>query len=201
MIVMHGGTRAQRLQGAVFDLCRDQHGSRYVQTRLDSASKEEVGALPYPNRDCSHRAHCCQHSRCVPAPDARQEGLAACAVRCARMAPASACLLSGAHALCTCAAVLRVGLRPSPLTRRRQVDWLFAEVGGREQLSALAQDPFGNFTLQKLLECGSQPLREALAAAVAGDVEAHTRHMYGCRVLQKLLEARALLRDAPAVVG
>jgi hypothetical protein len=38
------GPRAQRLQGAVFDLCRDQHGSRYVQTRLDSASKEEVRA-------------------------------------------------------------------------------------------------------------------------------------------------------------
>ena len=39
-----GPRGAQRLQGAVFDLCRDQHGSRYVQTRLDSASKEEVGA-------------------------------------------------------------------------------------------------------------------------------------------------------------
>ncbi|KAK9821327.1 hypothetical protein WJX81_005298 [Elliptochloris bilobata] len=99
----------QRLKGAVFDLCRDQHGSRYVQTRLETAPDEEV-------------------------------------------------------------------------------DWLFREVGGREQLSALAQDPFGNFTLQKLLERGSPQLRAALAAAVAGDVEAHTRHMYGCRVLQKLLE-------------
>ena len=88
-----------------------------------------------------------------------------------------------------CAASIYVPLRRRPATGA-QVDWLFAEVGGREQLSALAQDPFGNFTLQKLLECGSQSLREALVAAVAGDVEAHTRHMYGCRVLQKLLEAR-----------
>ncbi len=46
VVVMRGSARAQRLQGAVFDLCRDQHGSRYVQTRLDSASKEEVGARP-----------------------------------------------------------------------------------------------------------------------------------------------------------
>ena len=73
-----------------------------------------------------------------------------------------------------------------------QVEWLFADVGGREQLSALAQDPFGNFTLQKLLERGSRHLRDALADAIAGDVEAHTRHPYGCRVLQKLLEVRTL---------
>lgn len=34
---------AQRLKGAVFDLCRDQHGSRYVQTRLETAPDDEVG--------------------------------------------------------------------------------------------------------------------------------------------------------------
>ena len=68
--------------------------------------------------------------------------------------------------------------------------WLFAEVGGREELAALAQDPFGNFTLQKLLERGTVQLRATLAAAIAGAVELHTRHMYGCRVLQKMLEAR-----------
>ena len=119
----------------------------------------------------------------------------------ARTAPACACLLSGGRALSACCSFWPWGFYPNPTLKRRpaaQVDWLFAEVGGREQLSALAQDPFGNFTLQKLLECGSQPLREALAAAVAGDVEAHTRHMYGCRVLQKLLEARRPAARAPA---
>lgn len=38
--------RAQRLKGAVFDLCRDQHGSRYVQTRLETAPDDEVRAIP-----------------------------------------------------------------------------------------------------------------------------------------------------------
>ena len=37
---------AQRLKGAVFDLCRDQHGSRYVQTRLETAPDDEVRAAP-----------------------------------------------------------------------------------------------------------------------------------------------------------
>lgn len=71
-----------------------------------------------------------------------------------------------------------------------QVAWLFAEVGRREELAALAQDPFGNFTLQKLLERGTAELRATLTAAISGAVELHTRHMYGCRVLQKMLEAR-----------
>ena len=79
--------------------------------------------------------------------------------------------------------------------------WLFAEVGGREELAALAQDPFGNFTLQKLLERGTLELRAALAAAIAGAVELHTRHMYGCRVLQKMLEARPGPTLHPGVAG
>jgi len=66
---------------------------------------------------------------------------------------------------------------------------IFAEIipAARE----LVKDPFGNYVLQKLLECGSDEQREAIVRSLVEDLVGVCRHPYGCRVVQTALETVA----------
>ena len=55
----------------------------------------------------------------------------------------------------------------------------------------LVKDPFGNYVLQKLLECGGDEQREAIVRTLIEDLVGVCRHPYGCRVVQTALETVA----------
>ena len=52
----------------------------------------------------------------------------------------------------------------------------------------LTVDPFGNYVVQKLVECVSSQARDLLLAQLVGNLCQLAIHMYGCRVVQKLIE-------------
>jgi len=52
----------------------------------------------------------------------------------------------------------------------------------------LCTDVFGNYVVQKMIEHGNEQQCATLAACLKGRVVELSRHMYGCRVVQKALE-------------
>ena len=69
---------------------------------------------------------------------------------------------------------------------------VFDEVcGAKEMALVLMCDVFGNYVVQKFLEHGTPPQRSRLAQALRGSVKHLSTQMYGCRVIQKAIEARA----------
>ncbi len=53
---------------------------------------------------------------------------------------------------------------------------------------ALTADPFGNYVVQKFLDVAAPEQRAEVAKIFTGDVLTLSRHIYGCRVIQKALE-------------
>jgi len=55
----------------------------------------------------------------------------------------------------------------------------------------ISQDVFGNYVAQIYLELGSDELRSAVLEALQPSISLLSLGMYGCRVVQKLLECGA----------
>ena len=79
-----------------------------------------------------------------------------------------------------------------------QVEAVFSEVCGcKEMAMHLMCDVFGNYVVQKFLEHGMPAQRSRLALALRGLVKHLSTQMYGCRVIQKAIEARARMHFPP----
>jgi hypothetical protein len=79
-----------------------------------------------------------------------------------------------------------------------QVEAIFAEVcGAKEMALVLMCDVFGNYVVQKFLEHGTPGQRSRLAQALRGSVKHLSTQMYGCRVIQKAIEARVCSQHGP----
>lgn len=55
-------------------------------------------------------------------------------------------------------------------------------------MQRLRNDVFGNYVVQKLFDHGTSAMRSKLKLSMMGEVDQLSRHMYGCRVVQKALE-------------
>lgn len=55
-------------------------------------------------------------------------------------------------------------------------------------IERLRNDVFGNYVVQKLFDHGTDSMRVKLKLSMVGEVDQLSRHMYGCRVVQKALE-------------
>jgi len=55
-------------------------------------------------------------------------------------------------------------------------------------IECLRNDVFGNYVVQKLFDHGTDSMRVKLKLSMVGQVDQLSRHMYGCRVVQKALE-------------
>lgn len=55
-------------------------------------------------------------------------------------------------------------------------------------MQRLRNDVFGNYVVQKLFDHGTSAMRSKLKSSIMGEVDFLSRHMYGCRVVQKALE-------------
>ena len=64
---------------------------------------------------------------------------------------------------------------------------------------SLMTDVFGNYVIQKFFEFGTPEQKQTLAQRVRGHVLPLALQMYGCRVIQKALEA--IPRDMQVTLG
>jgi pumilio RNA-binding family len=55
-------------------------------------------------------------------------------------------------------------------------------------IKKLAEDPFGNWVVQKLIEKGSDDQRIAIAEELKGSIIDLAKQQYGCRVIQKVVQ-------------
>lgn len=60
-------------------------------------------------------------------------------------------------------------------------DIVFNEV--IEKLDSLINDVFGNYVVQKLIEFGSEQMRETICNQILGNMVNLTKNKYGCRVI------------------
>ena len=65
-------------------------------------------------------------------------------------------------------------------------DMIFSEI--IPEALSLMKDVFGNYVIQKLFEYGFSNHRVTLADQMISHVLDLTKHMYGCRVVQKAIE-------------
>ncbi|KAH8062128.1 hypothetical protein JL720_13333 [Aureococcus anophagefferens] len=76
-------------------------------------------------------------------------------------------------------------------------DLIFSEVLPKSR--ELATDVFGNYVVQKVLTCGDADTKSKVYEALKGHCVALSLHVYGCRVVQKALDALPP-REALAVI-
>ena len=67
---------------------------------------------------------------------------------------------------------------------------LFCRVLSEAKL--LTTDPFGNYVVQKLVDCATANQRSELFAKLKGSIFTLSIHMFGCRVVQRLIECSSI---------